>query len=734
MSRTRSWTHEVLLSAARLAGGPVAPPPAGQTWEGLALAARAHGVQGWLARRLRRAEGVPADFQIRLQGAAARIAGNHRKMLAVAAHALSVLDGAGVGALVLKGPALVERYYADPTLRAYGDIDLLVRPADFGSALGALERAGYALTDRNWDFLVRDLRGQVHLTGRDGAVVELHWHLVNGSRQRRTLQMSPEEIWDAAIEARLGDVACLVLAREDEIAHLALHAAMHGCNRLVWLLDIAAALDGAQAPDWDRIVARLRRWRFATGGGIVLALATEWAGAPVPRSVLDALVPGRAARAGYRRTVEGWDLADAGSRARELMFVVAGDGLSTRAALAADAIVPAPGQQPDAAARGAVYRASVGTIQRVRTKVFHRASGEELAEYVEVGDQEEGRARFVAAVGATVAGPDARRIVLVSPSRSIGMSHYTRALARALGESAGVEVIDAATGDGATAVVARWWTSRRRDRGATRVLVTSPHWSIPLLLRLTGWKGGFVWHDPILDAATPRTRPLHRLYYRLLTRRLGVVVLHGTTFTRRVTELGLRSREVLVAPHGFVPDQLVATERYDPEGPFVFAGRLHAYKGLGVLLDALALEASAAPSVVVAGDGVRRDLIPRSLTSVEVRPGELPDHEFRALIGRSSAVLLPYERANQSGVLATAFRSGRPVIASRVGSFEEYVRDGVNGLLVPPGDAAALADAMRRLRSDPELARRLAAGAATSWEEELSPARWGAEITAALFR
>ncbi|MDQ4025374.1 MAG: hypothetical protein M3217_07780, partial [Actinomycetota bacterium] len=107
MPRPRSWTHEVLLSAARLGDGPVPPRPAAgrpgglpdgdETWEGLAMAARAHGIQGWLARRLRGQEGVPHDFQVRLQAAAARIAGGHRRMLGVAADALAVLDRVGAG-------------------------------------------------------------------------------------------------------------------------------------------------------------------------------------------------------------------------------------------------------------------------------------------------------------------------------------------------------------------------------------------------------------------------------------------------------------------------------------------------------------------------------------------------------------------------------------------------------------------------------------------------------------
>jgi glycogen synthase len=61
-----------------------------------------------------------------------------------------------------------------------------------------------------------------------------------------------------------------------------------------------------------------------------------------------------------------------------------------------------------------------------------------------------------------------------------------------------------------------------------------------------------------------------------------------------------------------------------------------------------------------------------------------------------------------------ALAVGCPVIATSVGGVPEVVRDGENGLLVPPGDAQALAGAIRRFFSDPELAARLAAAALSS--------------------
>jgi glycosyltransferase involved in cell wall biosynthesis len=63
-----------------------------------------------------------------------------------------------------------------------------------------------------------------------------------------------------------------------------------------------------------------------------------------------------------------------------------------------------------------------------------------------------------------------------------------------------------------------------------------------------------------------------------------------------------------------------------------------------------------------------------------------------------------------------AFCRGRPVVASRAGGIPDIVEHGVNGLLVPPGDTHALADALVRVLGDRVLLERLAAGAAASAE------------------
>ena len=69
--------------------------------------------------------------------------------------------------------------------------------------------------------------------------------------------------------------------------------------------------------------------------------------------------------------------------------------------------------------------------------------------------------------------------------------------------------------------------------------------------------------------------------------------------------------------------------------------------------------------------------------------------------------LLPNDRDGIPNVLVEAMAAGTPVVATSVSGIPELVTTGVNGLLVPPEDPAALADALLTLHRDPELAARL---------------------------
>ena len=91
--------------------------------------------------------------------------------------------------------------------------------------------------------------------------------------------------------------------------------------------------------------------------------------------------------------------------------------------------------------------------------------------------------------------------------------------------------------------------------------------------------------------------------------------------------------------------------------------------------------------------------------------------------------MCPYTNASQSGVVLTAFAFGCPVVATDAGGLPEYVADGVSGLVVPAGDDAALAEALIRCLSEPELLASLRAGVEAATATDLNWRQTASELT-----
>jgi glycosyltransferase involved in cell wall biosynthesis len=98
----------------------------------------------------------------------------------------------------------------------------------------------------------------------------------------------------------------------------------------------------------------------------------------------------------------------------------------------------------------------------------------------------------------------------------------------------------------------------------------------------------------------------------------------------------------------------------------------------------------------------------------------IPIEAVVGLFQRSTAAVLPYIESSQSGVTAIAYGTGTPVIASNVGGLGEMVRHGKDGLLVPPRDVRALADAIIHLLSDRDLQGQMQAAALARCHEDLN--------------
>ena len=147
--------------------------------------------------------------------------------------------------------------------------------------------------------------------------------------------------------------------------------------------------------------------------------------------------------------------------------------------------------------------------------------------------------------------------------------------------------------------------------------------------------------------------------------------------------------------------------------------RFDPVKGHGVLVDALARLNGKVPGLraVCAGEGRLLERL-RLEGSLEL-PGRVGDKWAFMASCRVGLVPSLGSEAVSRGALEW-MASGRPVIASRVGGLPDLVEDGVTGLLVPPGDPKALADALEALLRDPSKAEAMGAAGRERWSAEFS--------------
>ncbi|GAA0548676.1 glycosyltransferase family 4 protein [Actinomadura livida] len=249
-----------------------------------------------------------------------------------------------------------------------------------------------------------------------------------------------------------------------------------------------------------------------------------------------------------------------------------------------------------------------------------------------------------------------------------------------------------------------WWRTGRGLRSYDLVVlaVLSPVQVPSYLGILAGLRRGArtvaLCHNVLPHERKPYDEPLMK---RLL-RRVGGVLVHSDEQARLAEGLTERPVRVAEMPAHLPVAAAVAPGDVKVRRRLLFFGIVRPYKGLDVLLHALA-KGPGDVGLTVAGEfwgglDETRELI-RSLdlaSRVELRPGYVPAADVPGLFTAADALVLPYRTATASQNVWMAYEHGLPVIATDVGGFAGQVRDGVDGLICEPGDAASLADALGR--------------------------------------
>lgn len=207
-------------------------------------------------------------------------------------------------------------------------------------------------------------------------------------------------------------------------------------------------------------------------------------------------------------------------------------------------------------------------------------------------------------------------------------------------------------------------------------------------------------------------------------RKLDTVMANADdTRAKVVRHYGLEAERARTVRLGFVPRTPEATTALVGAPSILFVGSNYYRKGLDTLVEAVASASTDArgdgPHLHVVGRDPNRPRIEALAAARGVGDrltfhGRVEQDALLRMMAGATMLAMPSRTEGYGLVFLEAMVVGTPVIGGRAGGTQELIDDGVNGLLVEPGDAAALADAIRRLDTDDSLRARLAAAGATT--------------------
>jgi hypothetical protein len=229
--------------------------------------------------------GVKDPEMSRLKGIYRRTWYDNQILFHNAENLLKIFHESNMQTLLLKGTALIPRYYKDYGLRAMQDLDILVHTEDAAKAIALLSRIGWKPTWRIPEGdAITSITHSCDYVDKSGRRFDLHWHVMLECCQPD----ADRDFWAAAVPVKLRGVETLALCPTDQLLHVCVHGARWDPTPpFRWVADAMILLRTSRADiDWDRLLRHARERQLTLPMRDTLKLLVEEFDADIPPNVM----------------------------------------------------------------------------------------------------------------------------------------------------------------------------------------------------------------------------------------------------------------------------------------------------------------------------------------------------------------------------------------------------------------------------------------------------------------
>jgi len=255
-------------------------------------------------------------------------------------------------------------------------------------------------------------------------------------------------------------------------------------------------------------------------------------------------------------------------------------------------------------------------------------------------------------------------------------------------------------------------------------------WLLFLLAGLSGARVVFTAHNVMPHEDAENRAFFMKTAFRIIYANSRKIIAHSNFTKGEIMRIfGQAAEKIHVIPHGNYAffrtheiSQQVARQKLNialDKKVILNFGAMRHYKGIEVLLEAMSLLCRRHSEVVLLLAGKPMHVPPGYFSQLITQYGldanvilkaeYIPASDIPYIFFAGDLAVLPYKHIDTSGSIQLAYGFSKPVVATRTGSMPEVVDHNVNGLLVPPDDPQALAEAMEKILFDPEAVKRMGA-------------------------